>query len=100
MLRPPVTKDDREELITDRGNKTFSSVIKHSAVYSAVWERSRDNKKLLLLINAADEDAQCTVECDLPDGKYTLHGMEGKISFKSGKAELKLSALSVVYAEI
>lgn len=97
MLRPPVTKDDRAELVDDRGN---GRIYKHSAVYSAVWERGRDKKKLLLLVNAADEDAQCSVECELPDGKYALNGMEGKITIKGGKAELKLPALSVVYAEI
>jgi len=97
MLRPPVTKDDRAELTDDRGD---GNVYKHSAVYSAVWERARDKKKLLLLVNAADEDAKCEIECELPDGKYALKGMDGKIAIKGGKAELTLPALSVVYAEI
>ncbi|PKM62303.1 MAG: hypothetical protein CVU97_06025 [Firmicutes bacterium HGW-Firmicutes-21] len=101
MLRPPVLSDDREELMTDKDNQALGGILKHSAVFGSIWVRNRDAKRLLLLINAADEEALCSVECDLPDGSYRLNGgRDGVIEIKDGKAQLSLPALSVVYAEV
>lgn len=101
MLHPPVLTDDREELFTDQVNKVFGGILRHSAVFGSIWVRKRDGKKLLLLVNAADEEAKCTIECNLPDGKYDLQGgLNGKAEIKNGKAELNIPALSVVYTEI
>lgn len=101
MLRPPYLNDDREELMTDKAGQAYGGIIKHSAVFGSIWVHNRDAKRLLLLINAADEEALCTVECDLPDGIYNLSGMEnGKLEIKQGKAEISIPALSAVYAEI
>jgi len=100
MLRPPVLSDDREELMTDKNNQSYKGIVKNAAVFGSVWARNKDGKKLLLLVNAADEDAVCKVESELPDGEYKLTGKNGFIEFIDGKAELNLPALSVVYAEI
>jgi hypothetical protein len=101
MLRPPVLSDDREELMTDKDNQAIGGVLKHSAVFGSIWQRNRDSKKLLLLINAADEEALCKVECSLPDGSYRLGGVKGRrMEIRDGKAELSIPALTVVYAEL
>lgn len=103
MMRPPYITDDREELMTDKAGQAYGEIIKHSAVFGSIWVRNRDAKRLLLLINASDEEATCKIECELPDGKYNLSGMNNnicKIEIKSGQSELSIPALTVVYAEI
>lgn len=101
MLRPPYLKDDRGALFTDGVRKDYGNTLKYASVFGSIWVRNRDAKRLLILVNTAEEEAVCKIDCELPDGNYTLHGNgNGKLELKSGKAELSIPALSVVYAEI
>lgn len=92
MLRPPVIDTDIPKLKTEKCSQAIHSLVVENAIVGCIRKQAT-GKKLLLLVNAAKEGGKATVTAEVPDGVY------GDITFKDGKADLYMDALSVKYIE-
>lgn len=101
MLRPPVIMDDGPILRTEKSNQALDGLLKHQSVFGALWERTIDGKKVLVVVNAALQEVNCDITVDLPDGEYKLNQSNGEtMIIKDKKARVTISPCNVVYAEI
>ena len=91
-LHPPVIETAIPRLRTEKCNQAIQGIVEENAVMGCI-RKAEDGKRLLLLVNAAKEGGNAVIYADLPDGVY------GDITFKDGKAETYMDALSLKYAE-
>ncbi len=98
LLRSPEFTDDQPVIRTTRCKEAYGGLVEHSAIFSEHWER-KDGKRLLLIVNACENEAEVSYTYGLDDGKYTLSGdAEGILEIKNGCGKAKIPPLSIVYA--
>jgi len=67
-------------------------------VQGGLWERMGSGRRLLILVNSGEVEANVGIEAELPDGAYALQGdIGGTLTFTGGKASLKMPASTVTY---
>lgn len=98
LLRSPKFTDDQPILRTERCKEAYGGIVEHSAVFSEHWER-RDGKRLLVIVNAGECEAEVSFLANLDDGVYTLSGdASGVLEINNGCGRLSIPPLSIVYA--
>ena len=98
LLRSPEFTDDQPLIRTTRCKEAYGGLVEHSAVFSEHWERN-DGKKLLLIVNACESEAEVSYTYGLDDGEYILSGdTDGVMKIENGKGKVKIPPLSIVYA--
>ncbi len=90
--RPPVVETDISSLRTEKCSQAIHGLVEEKAVMGGIRKKA-DGKKLFILVNAAKEGGNASVTAEVPDGVY------GDITFKDGKADVYMDALSVKYFE-
>ncbi|OGO91783.1 MAG: hypothetical protein A2Y17_13580 [Clostridiales bacterium GWF2_38_85] len=101
MLRPPYLKDNAPRMYSTNATEAYGGIIDYAAVQGGLWQRKRDDKQLLLLINTQECETVTQITTDAPDGTYDLNSdVSGKLIIKEGRANITLPALSVAYIEI
>lgn len=99
LLRSPRVEDERAPLSSDNIYYYDTDVLKHSPSFSELWEKN--GKKLLLLVNAGEDEAELKVSCEIPNGVYRFDGeCKTEISVQNGAFSVKLPPLSVNYCII
>lgn len=90
--RPPVVETDIPSLRTEKCSQAIHGLVEEKAVMGGIRKKA-DGKKLFILVNAAKEGGKASVTAEVPDGVY------GDITFKDGKADIYMDALSIKYFE-
>ncbi len=97
ILAPIEFEDDLPPIRTTRCKEARYGLVEHSACFFQQWQR-RDGKKLLVLVNAAEEKATLCVKGGLEDGEYTFLGdTEKTLCVIDGKGTMEVLPLSVNY---
>lgn len=100
MLRPPFVTNNQKPLIGYDGPTAEGNLLVHPAVSGGIWKRMSDGKRLLLLVNASDAEAETTVRIEGYTGTLRLTGgVNADLKLAENGASLKLPPLSVVAAE-
>ncbi|MBQ3229819.1 MAG: hypothetical protein IJB49_02250 [Clostridia bacterium] len=98
LLKTPEFKDSAPILRTERCKEAYGGIVEHSAVFCEQWERA-DGKRLLVIVNASEEEARVELLSSLEDGVYVLSGdICGELAVENGKGVLSVPPLSVAYA--
>ena len=98
LLRPVEFEDGLKPLRTDRCKEAQNGIVEHSACFCEHWQ-NREGKKMLIIVNASDEEADFNVTYGLEDGKYVLTGdCESELVIENGKGCVHLPKLSISYA--
>jgi hypothetical protein len=101
LLHSPEFKDDQPKLRTDKCKAAYYGLVEHSAVFAEHWERNCDGKRLLVIVNASENEAKVEFTAQLDDGKYILSGdTSGIMEITNGYGSAVLPPLSVVYAAV
>lgn len=96
LLRSPEVEDGRVPLRSDRIYYYDTDVLEHGPSYSELWEKN--GKRLLMLVNAGEEQAVCTVCGEFPDGSFRLLGdSQEEFIVSDGRFQVTLPPLSVNY---
>ena len=98
MLRPPYLTDDAPRLRSEKSTQAIGGLVDYPAVQGGLWERMGSGRRLLILVNSGEVEANVGIEAELPDGAYALQGdIGGTLTFTGGKASLKMPASTVTY---
>lgn len=98
LLRSPEFTDDQPLIRTTRCKEAYGGLVEHTAIFSEHWERN-DGKRILLIVNACENEAEVSFTRGLDDGKHTLSGdASGILEIKDGCGKAKIPPLSIVYA--
>ena len=98
LLRSPEFTDDQPIIRTTRCKEAYGGLVEHSAIFSEHWERN-DGKRLLIIVNAGEQEAEVSYTYGLDDGEYILSGdTEGVLKIENGCGSTRIPPLSIVYA--
>ena len=100
LLRSPEITDDQPIIRTTRCKEAYGGIVEHSAVFCEHWER-KDGERLVVMVNACENDAEVKFSYGLDDGEYILSGdAAGKLKIENGLGSLTIPKLSIVYARL
>jgi hypothetical protein len=99
LLKTPEFYDDQPIIRTTRCKEAYGGIIEHSAVFSERWERN-DGERILIIVNACENEATVNYVSGLEDGEYILSGdVNGTLEIKDGNGTTVLPPFSIVYAK-
>lgn len=99
LLKTPEFYDDQPIIRTTRCKEAYGGIVEHSAVFSERWERN-DGERILIIVNACENEATVNYVNGLEDGRYTLSGdASGILEIRNGSGATTLPPFSIVYAK-